>query len=183
MSRWKKVHISLGINSTQEAAAAAPSLYLFLSSAVAGNVTSQTCEEEEEEDPGEFGREILDTHKTWGAPRFQRFPLRPWKKRRSAGGWVLSLVTYHYFVYSHLSVYVLLILSAVAPHAPYAASRNPPASCQNWSLTDSCGSGGGCWFPLRQHISEIFCKQNVTLWRHLLNHHPIQTRFSLRLAI
>ena len=95
---------------------------LFVS--LLSNVTSQTCEEEEEqeeeeeeeEDPGELGRGTQDV--------FRDSSEMP---QEAAMGWRLTLVTYHYFVCSHLFTPVLLI--RLSP-------RRPPADA------DGCARGG-----------------------------------------
>lgn len=76
----------------------------------------------EEEDPGEFGRGTQDVLRDFLGDG-----------EGSGVGLLLTLVTYHYFVCSHLFTHVLL--SRPSP-------RRPPASCQRRSFAGSCARGG-----------------------------------------
>lgn len=81
-----------------------------------------------------------------------RFPGRLWKEQRSAADGVLSLVTFHYFVYSHLFTHTSS--SSYLFVSPRAASRNLPASCYSEASPTAAADflSGSTW-------SQTCCKQ------------------------
>lgn len=75
--------------------------------------------EGEEENPGEFRRKVLDTHKTWGD--FLRDPERSGVQLATEFSY-LSLLCLQPSVYTHPPHLIGMSVCAL-----YAASRDPPA--------------------------------------------------------
>lgn len=92
----------------------------------------------------------------------------------------LSLLCLQPSVYTYTLPPHLICWCLSALYTLRAVTRRPPAKTE---ASPTAAAAADDDFLSGTTKSEIFCKQNVTLWRHLQNHPPIQALFSLHLTI